>query len=87
MASFGALFLALSLVVLPPGGSFIDDDANVHEGSIEAIAQEGITRGCNPPTNNRYCPTRTVNREQMAAFLARALHLPTTGHDYFTDDN
>lgn len=87
MALFAALFLTLSLVVLPPGGSFIDDDNNVHEGSIEAIAQEGITRGCNPPTNTRYCPTSTVNRQQMAAFLARALDLPTTGQDYFTDDN
>lgn len=31
------------------GGSFVDDDTSVHEGAIEAIALEGITRGCNPP--------------------------------------
>lgn len=30
---------------LPPGGTFIDDDSNTHEGAIEAIAAEGITRG------------------------------------------
>ena len=82
-----ALFLTMLLAVLPPGGSFIDDDGNVHEGSIEAIAAAGITKGCNPPTNNRYCPTQTVNRQQMAAFLARALDLPPTTTDYFTDDN
>ncbi len=87
MPSFVALFLTLLLAVLPPGGSFIDDDGNVHEGSIEAIAAAGITKGCNPPTNDRYCPTQTVNRQQMAAFLARALNLPATTTDYFTDDN
>lgn len=35
-----------------PGGSFLDDDGNVHEGNIEAIAVEGITLGCNPPSND-----------------------------------
>ncbi len=35
---------------LPPGGTFTDDNGNVHEGNIEAIAAEGITKGCNPPT-------------------------------------
>ncbi len=87
MASFAALILSLILAVLPPGGSFIDDDGNVHEGSIEAIAAANITRGCNPPTNDRYCPNQTVNRQQMAAFLTRALTLPATTTDYFTDDN
>ncbi|MDH5504939.1 MAG: S-layer homology domain-containing protein, partial [Acidimicrobiia bacterium] len=87
MPSFVALFLTMVLAVLPPGGSFVDDDGNVHEGSIEAIAAAGITKGCNPPTNNRYCPTQTVNRQQMAAFLTRALDLPATTTDYFTDDN
>ncbi len=81
------LLLSLLLAVLPPGGSFIDDDGNVHEGSIEAIAAAGITKGCNPPTNDRYCPTQPVNRQQMAAFLTRALNLPATTTDYFTDDN
>jgi hypothetical protein len=33
-----ALLLALLLAVLPPGGTFVDDDGNVHEGGIEAIA-------------------------------------------------
>ena len=42
---------------LPPGGTFFDDNGNIHEGNIEAIAAAGITRGCNPPTNNRYCPS------------------------------
>ena len=72
---------------LPPGGTFTDDDGSVHEGYIEAIAAAGITHGCNPPANDRYCPTSPVTRGQMAAFVARALRLPPTNHDFFTDDN
>ena len=26
---------------LPPGGTFVDDDGNLHEGNIEAIAADG----------------------------------------------
>lgn len=71
---------------LPPGGTFIDDDGNVHEGSIEAIFAEGITKGCDD-RQIRFCPKTVVNRGQMAAFLSRALGLPAAGKDYFTDDN
>lgn len=69
-----------------PGGAFIDDDGNVHEGYIEAIAAEGITRGCNPPDNDRYCPADPVTRGEMAAFLTRALSLAGSGTDRFVDD-
>lgn len=71
---------------LPDGGRFFDDDGNVHEASIEAIAAEGITRGCNPPYQTGYCPNRPVTRGQMAAFLVRALSLPPSSEDRFTDD-
>ena len=87
MLKLPAIALALLAGVLPPGGSFIDDDNNPHEGAIEAIAAEGITKGCNPPTNDRFCPRDTVTRETMAAFLDRALNLPGTAVDYFTDDD
>ena len=70
-----------------PGGSFVDDDGNIHEGNIEAIAAVGITRGCNPPENNRYCPNSAVTRGQMAAFLTRTLGLPPTTIDAFVDDD
>jgi hypothetical protein len=72
---------------LPPGGTFWDDYLNIHEANIEAIAATGVTRGCNPPTSDRFCPDDPVDRGQMAAFLARALDLPTTSTDYFTDDD
>ena len=42
-----------------------------------------ITGGCGAAT---FCPRSPVTREQMASFLARALHLPATATDYFTDD-
>ena len=37
---------------LPPGGTFVDDNGNVHEPNIEAIAAAGITRGLQS-TNQR----------------------------------
>ncbi|MCH7667833.1 MAG: PQQ-dependent sugar dehydrogenase [Acidobacteria bacterium] len=73
---------------LPPGGTFTDDDENIHEGAIEAIAAVGITKGCNPPANDRFCPGSSVSRGQMAAFLVRALGLTAvSGDNTFTDDN
>ncbi|HEX2155150.1 MAG TPA: hypothetical protein VHL52_14390 [Acidimicrobiia bacterium] len=84
--------LAVSLVVilavatvavaqLAPGGTFDDDDGSVHEANIEAIAAADITRGCNPPANNLFCPDDPVTRGQMAAFLVRALDLPDDDDD------
>jgi len=70
MAAF--LVRALNLPAGPPG-RFVDDDGSVFERDIEALAAAGITLGCNPPTNDRYCPRDPVSRGQMAAFLHRAL--------------
>jgi len=83
-----ALTVGIAMAGLPPGGSFSDDNGNVHEAAIEAIANVGITRGCNPPINDRYCPTMTVTRGQMAAFLVRALELTAVDPEIeFTDDD
>ena len=68
-------------------GTFSDDDGNVHESNIEAIADADITKGCNPPTNDMFCPGSSVTRGQMAAFLTRALALPATTEDFFSDDD
>lgn len=68
-------------------GSFIDDNLNTHEGAIEAIRAAGITYGCNPPAQTRYCPSDNITREQMAAFLRRGLNLPDATRDYFRDDS
>jgi len=69
-------------------GTFVDDDGSVFEFDIEWMAGEGITKGCNPPTNDLFCPDSTVTRGQMAAFLVRALNLTDDGGgDLFTDDD
>ena len=69
-----AAFLNRALGLVPSDtDTFTDDDTSVFEADIEALAAAGITRGCNPPTNTRYCPGDPVTRGQMAAFLNRAL--------------
>jgi hypothetical protein len=74
---------------LPQDGNdyFVDDDGHLHEGGINRIAAAGITTGCNPPANDRYCPDRDLTRAEFAAFMVRTLDLPPTARDYFSDDN
>ena len=66
-----AIFLVNALN-LPPTATdyFDDDDGKTGESSINALAAAGLTGGC---ATRRYCPTSSVTREQMAAFLHRAL--------------
>ena len=71
---------------IPPGGRFFDDDGSTHEDNIEAIATAGVTLGCNAQ-GTAYCPGDSVNRAQMASFLARASDLPDSLTDWFTDDD
>ena len=70
---------------LPAAGVdyFVDDAGSTHQPDINSIALAGVTVGC---ATARYCPTPNVSREQMASFLARALGLPATTADYFSDD-
>jgi S-layer homology domain len=66
MASFLAKALALPSA---DGDTFTDDDGLVHEPNIERIAAATLTSGCSA---TKYCPTTSVTRGQMAAFLHRA---------------
>lgn len=84
-----ALGVVLSLLLVgaptlaaPLSGTFADDDGNVHEPNIQAIAAEGITVGCG---GDKYCPSATVRRDEMASFLARALDLAPVGSGPFGD--
>jgi hypothetical protein len=70
---------------LPPGGTFWDDDGIAEEGYIEAIRAAGVTRGCNPPINDLYCPSRSLTRAEMASIFVRALDLPTATSNPFVD--
>jgi hypothetical protein len=82
------LGIGVAWAALPPGGTFLDDDGSVFEGSIEAIAAEGITSGCNPPDNDMYCPGDNVTRGEMAVFLVRAMgYADNGGGNLFVDDN
>lgn len=68
-----AAFLSRALNLRVDGGNlFTDDDGSVFEADINKVAAAGITFGCSPPPNARFCPTEFVTRGQMAAFLHRA---------------
>jgi heat shock protein HslJ len=60
--------------------------------NIEWVAVNGITNGCNPPTNTLFCPTNTVTRAQIAGFIYNRYHgtanfaNPSSSYDPFTDD-
>ena len=46
-------------------------------GGYRQVGDGGrLTLGCNPPDNANFCPANIVTRQQMAAFLVRALSLP-----------
>lgn len=66
-----ASFLVRTLKLHAGGGMdlFVDDDRSLHEWDIDRLAYDGITSGC---ADRRFCPTGSVTREQMAAFLRRA---------------
>lgn len=75
MATF--LDRALQLEPASEPAGFTDISDSVHQVGIANIAAVGITKGCNPPDNTRFCPRDPVIRAQMASFLVRALDLPT----------
>ncbi len=57
-----------------PFSDISDPNYSYATQSIVHIYNAGITQGCG---DGKYCPGDTVTRDQMAAFLARALHLNT----------
>ncbi|MGH8958407.1 MAG: DUF3048 domain-containing protein [Acidimicrobiia bacterium] len=82
LGSIAAVILVLGSV-LPPGGTFLDDDHLPGEGAIEALAAAGFTTGCGA---DLFCPQEAVTRGEMAAFLGRALQLaPELSPSRFTD--
>lgn len=86
MAAFLVRFLGLTDT--GGGNTFVDDDGSIFEDDIAKLAEAGITTGCNPPDNTRFCPSDPVTREQMAAFLVRSLQLTDDGGgNTFTDDD
>lgn len=67
---------------------FADDNGLEYEDDINSLAAAGITLGCNPPANTKFCPDNTVTRGQTAAFIVRAWSLTNAGPgDWFSDDD
>ncbi len=66
-----ALFLVPVAAIAAGGFTDVGDDNNVFKTDIEWMADAGVTKGCNPPTNDEFCPEANVTREQMAAFMHR----------------
>ncbi len=84
-----AAFLVRALGLVDEGGKdwFSDDDGSTFETDINKLAAAGITFGCNAEQTN-FCPTGTITRKQMAAFLVRAFGYTDAGEgDWFTDDD
>jgi len=67
-----AAFLVRAFGYADAGGSdlFVDDDTSIFENDIDKLGTAGVTRGCNPPANDRFCPSDKVLRDQMASFLS-----------------
>ncbi len=71
---------------LPPATKdyFTDDQGHIFEAANNKLAAAGITVGCAP---RAYCPDRNLTRAEFAAMAVRALGLPASGGNAFSDDN
>ena len=82
----GQLFVAGQFFTVFQGGQFNDvPPDHPFYTVIGKISARGITVGCG---NNNFCPDSPVTREQMAAFILRALgefNPPTPAMQRFTD--
>lgn len=87
MAAFLGRAMELDGIPVEGAARFVDTLGSVFLADIGRLAESGVTRGCNPPTNDRFCPTSPVTRGQMAAFLVRALQLEDRGTVEFVDDD
>jgi hypothetical protein len=66
---------------------FVDDQGSIFEDQINRLAEAGITQGCDAAQTS-FCPTGTVTRGEMAAFLVRGYgYSAGVGADLFTDDD
>ena len=68
--------LIATVMVVPIAAFAIHSFTDVPDGaffhnSVAWMKDNGITVGCNPPTNSQYCPNDNVSRGEMAVFLKR----------------
>ncbi len=81
----GALELEVPVEASSEGFSsrFTDTADSVHRLAIEAIADAGVTSGCD---EDRFCPSKAISRGELATLLVRALEIPAAARGpHFTD--
>jgi hypothetical protein len=72
-----AMIVGVSALIVAPltavATHSFNDVPNSHtfHGDIEWLKAADVTRGCNPPANNLFCPDDNVTRGQMSAFMKR----------------
>ncbi len=77
-----------SFIPAHSAAEFTDTATSVFAADIAWLSATGITKGCNPPANDRFCPDGLVTRGEIAAFLVRGLGLTDDGGgDLFVDDD
>jgi hypothetical protein len=76
--------LVSSIAGLGPDGAFSDVASSVHRSDITLMALADVARGT---PDGRFVPDQELTRGQMAAFVRRALALPNSSTDFFTDDD
>ena len=84
-----AAFLVRALDLRPSTATphFTDTTGSIFYDDIESLLAAHITQGCNPPIGDEYCPLLASTRGEFAALLARALDLPSSTTDQFSDDD
>jgi lysyl oxidase len=63
---------------------FDDDEGSRFEAYHDRVAEAGLITGCG---TRKFCATSAVTRQFLAVTLVRALHLPPSATDHFTDDD
>jgi hypothetical protein len=62
---------------------FRDVARNEHLDAILELVDAGVMSGCE---DDQFCPDEAVDRVEMALVMARALQVPETAEDFFSDD-
>ncbi len=83
----GEIAAMFSRVLKLPAASkdyFRDDQGHIFENANNKLAEAGVTVGCR---TGAYCPDRNLTRAEFATMAVRALGIPASGGDAFSDDN
>ena len=81
--SFGAT--GTKVKILAHGSSCLNDhDGSAYDADIDWALAGNVASNCDA---DMFCTNDPVTRGQLAQFVARAMNLPASGTDFFTDDN